>query len=184
MRIRKICSRIEDFDRNALKLKQRLLNKHYPEDLVEKSINKARLAERDQLLEEKITTNQKIIPFSVTFHPDLKRIPKILNTHVHLLHENPLTAHFKKHRVLTAYRRGKNLRDLLVRNDILIKEHLPIGAYPCKNKCRICRHIKPTKEVISTDKTYKLTIKTHLSCYSKSVVYMLTCDISYKPAIL
>ena len=123
LRVRKICSRIEDYDICASKLMKYFLERKYPDDLLKREMERVRSIERHTLLEytEK-TTTKDTIPFLLTYHPKLTNIPKTLKRNHLLLSGNPTTKHFKECRIITAFRKGPNIKQLLVRSDISIQK--------------------------------------------------------------
>ena len=175
LRIRKICTRISDFEKNADKLLRNLLRRHYPKALIENSIQKARDTDRDGLLQHSQKNKEQVIPLCITFHPNLKIVPKILRQNLVLLTESPTTEHFKARRIITAFRKGKNLRQMLVKSDIKVTPKKEIGSFPCGEKCKLCKYIQKTNKVHSKDGSYLFKIKTHLNCKSISVIYLISC---------
>ena len=159
-------------------LKSKLLRRKYPENLIDSAINKARTIDRRALLESKNKQNDKnIVPFCVTYHPNLVRISKIIKINSAILAENPLTTHILNNRLLTAFRRGDSLRNILVRSDIRKIEKKKKGAYPCKNKCKICKYIQPSLSVKNRDGSYEFKINSYLDCNTISLVYLISCNL-------
>ena len=117
----------------------------------------------------------KVTPFCVSFHPKLQNINTILRLELEVLKNNPTTKYILENRIIVAFRKGRNLKDILVRSDIERKDKLEPGSFPCKAKCKICKYITPTKSVESRDKSYYFKIKSHLSCCSTSLIYMISC---------
>ena len=175
LRIRKICSRMKDFEENVAFLKSNLLHKKYPMDILESAIEKARQRDRLDILQSDKKDLCKVTPFCVSFHPKLQNINKILRQELEVLKHNPTTKHILENRIIVAFRKGRNLKDILVRSDIERKDKLEPGSFPCKAKCKICKYITPTKSVESRDKSYYFKIKSHLSCCSTSLIYMISC---------
>ena len=176
LRIRKICSRIEDYEFYSERLKKYFLAKHYPSSLLDNAIEKARKTDRMELLQSQCKNkSNSCIPLSLTYHPNLNRIPKILQTNYKNFIENPVTNHFSQHRVLTAFKKATNLRQILVKSDATIRKVQEHGTFPCAQKCIICKYMVKTNIASNRDGSYSLKIKGHLDGTSVSVVYLITC---------
>ena len=70
----------------------------------------------------------------------------------------------------------KNLRDLLVREDLVPRTPHPPGDNPCgRSRCKTCSALISTDTFTShyTGKTY--TLRTAATCKSRDVVYLLQC---------
>ena len=79
---------------------------------------------------------------------------------------------------IVAYRRPKNLRDILVRAKIRSKRRsirIKSGFKPCGGACRLCWHsVRSTTH--TCHRTGKIwSINSSIDCNSKSVVYKLLC---------
>ena len=80
------------------------------------------------------------------------------------------------HSLQIAFRRPRNLRDLLVRATLTIMSHELFGNYPCgASKCKTCPILMVTDEFfsITTRKVFKT--KFHPSCKSSDVIYLIMC---------
>lgn len=116
-----------------------------------------------------------MLPLCVTYHPSLSKINKILKQNLNLLVDSPQTNHFAQKNLVATFRRGRNLKDILVKNDIRREPKKTIGIFKCGKKCKLCKHIMETSTVYNWDKSYCLKIKSHLNCNSVSVVYLIQC---------
>ena len=127
----------------------------------------------------KKTINTRV-PLVTTYHPQLRTIGSILHKHLPLLHASNLMTKIFPEVPLTAYRRPRNLRDLLVKarvkpiaTDVTPK---PTGSYKCIKKCVICRdHMVESKKYTSSVTKRSYPITQHLSCKSTWVIYLITC---------
>ena len=82
LRIRRICTQEETFDKRSRELSQHLQNRGYSNTNIEKAVSRAREQKRVELLEHKtrLVENTRT-PFTVTYHPDLPSIHGILDKH-------------------------------------------------------------------------------------------------------
>ena len=76
---------------------------------------------------------------------------------------------------LKAYRRAKNLRDLLVHSDFAPAQPAQQpGTFPCKRTiCRTCAHINQSTSIPSPEGQIKIT--GHFTWTSDNVIYCISC---------
>ena len=101
---------------------------------------------------------------------------KIISTNLRILHDDITTNNILRKPPLKAFRRAKNLKDLLVRSSLPrnLPNH-PTGTFPCnRTVCRTCPHIY-SSATITTPKGH-VNITGHFTCITDNVVYCLTCD--------
>ena len=124
LRIRRICSDISDFDKHIVTFSRYFLNRGYPLSLLEQAAIRARRLNRDTLLspqDKKEDDSTELIPLITTFHPNDNSLVEVVKSNWNILGKSQTTQDIHSLRVLPAYRRPKNLRDLLVRADVFPK---------------------------------------------------------------
>ena len=110
------------------------------------------------LLQEKDKTPGKHIPFTTIFNRKSPNINLVINKHWHLLRTNPEIASAFREKPVIAFRRNKNLRDILgqthlsKKKKIIPKKHSIDGSsYAClsraNNQC--------CKQVVSTNRFFQ-----------------------------
>lgn len=132
---------------------------------------------RDSLLKDKKYVNKPIIPFIIEYNPHNLRTAKYLREALERFTYKPNNHKFHKNKILVAYKRAANLRDILTSSPFL-KPPRKQGSRPCTRlSCILCDNIVTTKEVTSTsnNKTYKLNGDN--TCLSRNVVYMIICPL-------
>ncbi len=83
LRLRRICSRDEDFQTRSKELKNYLLARGYEERLIDQQVERAASIPRTSTLQLHPPQNtRRQIPLVVTYHPGLQRIKKILKHHL------------------------------------------------------------------------------------------------------
>ena len=126
------------------------------------------------------------IPFTATFNKHLPSINPIIEKHWHLLKTNPEIASKFCNKPVLAFRRNKNLRDILgqthlSKNKKIVKKKPPTGgsSQAClsriNNQC--CMHIISTKTFKSHITNEMFDIKHKLNCHSRNVIYLGFCNI-------
>ena len=140
-RLRRLCHSNEDYIEKALEMKQRFLERGYSNKCVDEAYHVALDTPRSALLTKSVKKDKQYsVSCITTYTPQAYMIKNTVMKYWHILTSDPaLTQHFKDP-PLFVYKRGPNLRDKLVRANILPqpKQTLlaPIkpGNYPC-GKC-------------------------------------------------
>lgn len=180
IRMRLICSDIMDFDSSTKVLLKNLTLCGHNHHKCKTAISRAREVPRESLLHPPPKTRQKIIPFVVTYTPHNRYIPASLKAASRALKPNPNNQRFLEYRLLVAFRRSANLRDILFHS-----EHPPPRRKPT---CRPCMKFTCNCAIISSQLiTYHQLIRhNHVSTSlgtipdSYSVVYSITCPVCGK----
>ena len=104
------------FEENIRNFAVRLKNRGYPAATVEKHLSEVKFSERKTSLTNKNRTAQKkILPFVTQHHPALPDIKETLMGKWHLIHNQPQLRNIFKEPPLLSYRKGKSLKDTLVK---------------------------------------------------------------------
>ena len=103
------------FEENIKNFRTRLTSRGYPNNLVDKILSEVKFAERKNALSQKKKAHKKILPFVTQFHPSLPCLKNILTEKCHLIQNQPLLRGIYKEPPLISYRKGKSLKDMLVK---------------------------------------------------------------------
>jgi hypothetical protein len=189
LRVRRICSHIEDFDKNALMICQHFLRRNYPLNLLEEAILKVRRLDRQTLIEPKADNTKsrdenKLFLIS-TFNPRDSPLTKIVNKNWTTLGRTSTTQDLYNHQIIHGKRRNKNLRDLLVHAKLPDMQSKP-NPQPndpsnpqniCKTKnCRYCKVIDTTGRITSTATNRSYHSMINVTCKSNNLIYCITCN--------
>ena len=89
-------------------------NQGYPANLVNDQFSKVSIIPRKDLLKQKARTSKRLFPFVTAYNSNLPNINYIIRKHLHLLESNTkLKKLFPKNSIIPAYRRSKNLKEIL-----------------------------------------------------------------------
>ena len=152
--------------------------------LIEQQIDKANLQEREQLLKETKKETATNIPLLVKYNRTLPKIKEIVMKHWHLLHINPNLAEIFQSLPKLAFRRNKNLRDIigtkLIGNDKVKRKFINKiqgKCTPCiaNNRTLCCKQVVHTTTFRSNQTNRIFQIYHNLNCKSKYVIYFLKC---------
>lgn len=178
LRLRLICSDVKDFDTSSKLLLKNLTLCGHNHHKTKAAIIKAKAVERETLLNPPTKPHKKIIPFIVTHTPDNRSIPYTLKQATSLLRPTPVNRRFLENRLIVAFRRSTNLRDILVHSEHPRPQRKSISRPCMRFNCKICEHVVTTNHITpSKDKTRKIPIVGHNTCDSFSVIYALLCPV-------
>ena len=115
LRIRRICSKIQDYDKHGLVKAAHFLARGYPSSLVLDAFIKARSSDRNTLLAECVqTTDDTFTVLVTTCHPTFNDLSQIVKRNWGILSHSSKTRDIHKRRLIIALRKPTNLRNLLV----------------------------------------------------------------------
>ena len=122
------------------------------------------LNESGMRMDETTTITALVVPFVTTFHPSNLVVEKIISRNFRILREDSRTSKIFNKPPLKAFRRAKNLKDLLVRNSLPRNlPHQSPGTFPCnRTVCRTCPLVN-SSSTITTPKGH-VYITGHFSC--------------------
>ena len=184
-RLLRICSVPIQFLKRLEELKQDLISRDYHPKIINEAFEKIKKIDRKKALEKVEKVKDQKTPFVTKFHPSLPSISKIVRKHWKVMADDDprLQRIFPKPSVV-AYKRGKNLKDLLVRAKVctLRKSNRKVCGYSrCDrgffNKCVACNLIPTngikTHQCNKTKETFK--INSLVNCVTTNVIYRITC---------
>ena len=185
LRIRRICSDENIFKSRLAELKGWFKGRGYEESFIQQQIDRVRGLDREALVitrdKEEDQGREGRVPLVTTYHPALSSIMGVAQR----LH--PMLVTSEEHRKVfpeppfIAFRRCKNLKDILVRSKLYSGDS---GAYdrrgctPCdKSRCQVCKVMCNTNIFKShvTNKEYSINFS--FNCDSSNVVYLLECNV-------
>ena len=112
----------------------------------------------------------------VTYHPGLPKLHQILRRHLPILHASERMKQVMPNPPLVAYRRPKNLKDLLVRATLNPPERNFEGTRQCgRPRCKTCAHIKVGVVFSSAVTGVEFRARTTADCKTSNVVYLIEC---------
>lgn len=186
LRLRRNCSILEDYKKQAKELEGRLQERDYPIKTIRKCQKRARNQPRESLLETTPRAEpQDLLTCVTTYSTSTNTVKKIINKNWKILTSNTL----KWPKPRFANKRTKNIKDILVhtrpaptaRTDTLTSAWnlAPItGHYPC-GSCSVCGLTKVTKS-LQLLPNLNWELRSHTNCNTTHVVYMIVCPCGLK----
>ena len=118
MRLLRANSSKTTFEESLVKFKQRLRTRGYPNTVIERSLSEVHFADRPSALTQKKKANERILPFVTTYHPAVNNLKQTLMEQWSLIQNQPLLKTIYLKPPIISYKRGKSLKDTLVRSKI------------------------------------------------------------------
>ena len=103
------------FDEHIALFKQRLQHRGYPDNLLNMILSEVNFSQRMSALQNKQKTRKRILPFVTEYRPSMPDLKHILMNKWHLIQNQPLLRNIFKNPPLISYRKGRSLKDVLVR---------------------------------------------------------------------
>ena len=187
LRVRRICSDPSRATQRLQELQRHLTDRNYNENMVQDQIKRASEKPREDLLKYKSINenNTDRVFYPTTYSQATQSAPQIIEKHFPTLQQSEQTRNISKNPPMMSYRRGRTLRDILVRARDPVPSTLttpqgdketPNGFYKCKStKCIIHTHITETQHFKSTVTHQQFTINSHITCKSSWIIYLITC---------
>ena len=159
-----------------------LVNRGYELNFLKTQIRRATDISCNDALKPKPKQQTDTVPFVITYNPALPNISRIIHKHSNMLYSSDRCKNVFTNLPLVAYRRCKNISDILVRVKFLEptntdQSRSPSGSFQCnKTSCTICPFIEDGRNqysFYSTGQTFE--IKSHITCETSNVIYMIQC---------
>ena len=177
LRLNRICSNNRLFDKRCDQLEAWLMERGYSGRLVRQQILRARKFNRKDLLnkERQDCTSPDLI-FNITYHPAFSKLKTVLSN-IHIL----LAVNQEHQKVfptppIIGFRKGKSLKDLLVRAKLpQLQQEESLSTNCGGKKCQVCSYVKNT-DTFSGKEGKMFNVKGgRLDCNSSYVIYLVTC---------
>ena len=81
LRLRRICSDSDTFESRARELTDNLCKRGYQKREISLALERARQQKREDLLSYRHKSESSVLPFVLTYHPDLPKVRDIVNKH-------------------------------------------------------------------------------------------------------
>merc|ERR1712001_561247 len=121
-RLLRICSNPPDFAKRLEELRQDLLSRNYHPKIIDDAFEKIKKIKRIDALEKVPKNKERKTPLITTYHPAMPPISTIMKKHWKvMIEDDPKMKRFHPNPPIVAYKRSKNLRDILIRAKINTK---------------------------------------------------------------
>lgn len=176
LRVKRICSSPTAFQQHATQVQQFFTDRNYPNHITTSSYQKTQNISRDSLLEPHPKSQSNRTPLAINYHPQMIPVVNVVLKNFNMLQTHPSTSHIFVDKPLLAYRRDKNLKDILVKS-LVTDPSLPTptsGTFPCgRPRCKTCAHTSNATTITGPKDTFK--VSQHFTCTDTGVVYAIVC---------
>ncbi len=186
LRVRRICSRLEDFKRHCIELKYHFLRRGYKcadlDEAYKKALDTPLEVARQVRFDE---AEMDSIYLVETYHPGDRTLQNIVETNWEVLHRATVTKHLAESKRVFGNRRPKNLHDLLVSAKIrrsTCREKSNKETPCCKSinkcstrNCQYCPKIDHSGYITSYATKKQYECKTNITCKSTNLIYCISC---------
>ena len=183
LRIRRICSDRIDYQSESEQLLKELVERGHEEKCTKSRIDKAKGLDRLELLQYKDKTRNSRIPLVITYNRNLPKLHEVIDNTWKTLGINSEEAIKFEEKPLLAFRRNRNLKNLLGQNRIsngkvVKKTDKKIGkCTPCLSRIdtKCCKHIQTTSTFKNQAKTKVYDIFHNVNCKTQNAIYLAEC---------
>ena len=178
-RILRICSKPEWLRNRLEELRTFLLARQYHSKVIQNAFDRILALKRIDALKkvEKIAEKKQEV-MVITFHPALPSMSAVIRKHwnVMISSDTDLAECFTKPSIV-AYRRSKNLKDILVKAKIEPpnRTRKRTGFQRCKRSCVMCSFTIPSQQHSNPNTGENYKINNYIDCTSRGVIYKLGC---------
>ena len=178
MRLKRICEKEEDYNKQRKVLKQKLRKRGFSGKTIESQLEKVDILDRDKMLKEnghKVKSKRiKHVPLVLTYSHLLPNIHRIVSKHTRLLHESERMKQVFREPPIVAFRRDRNLSDTLVHSKT--NRSIRNDQDNCKSNCEMCGIISASQVAgCNSGRTY--SVPSNVKCKEKNIVYAISCRI-------
>ena len=90
-----------------------------PKNLIDGTLSEVKFPGRQSALRKQTKkTHEGTIPFVTTYHPAVKNLKQLLMQEWSVIHNQPMLKSIYKMPPIISYRRGKSLKDILIRTKL------------------------------------------------------------------
>ena len=173
IRCRRICTKSDDFNKEADKIINKLATRKYPMTLLTKAT--VSRMNRSNLLKGSTKKENSKVRLITHYNPQNPEFRKILRKYEDILLLTRKQA-ITPEDIQVTFSRSPNLNDTLVRAN-LTYDPTPGLCQPCfKTHCRTCQHIN-TNIAVTNKQNTSYPIRGNFTCQSHDIIYIMTCEI-------
>ena len=103
------------FEDNISNFKKRLIDRGYPQTLIENLLSDIKFTERENALLKHNKEKKEVLPFVTQYQPSVSTLKEVLMEKWNLIQNQPLLRQIYKEPPIISFKKGKSLKNMLVR---------------------------------------------------------------------
>ena len=115
LRLLRTNSSKENFQNRLEEFQKHLRERGYPRNLITLTLSEIHFENRKEALRQKPSREKTILPFVTQYQPSVPSLINILMKHWQLIEKQPLLRQIYKEPPIISYKRGRSLKDILVK---------------------------------------------------------------------
>ena len=179
LRIVRICTKSSDREKRFSELKTMLLARNYKNKIIDAAIERARNIPRAEALKKVVKkSNKNKTVFVVMYDPRFPSLTRIVNKHFRTMIQDPHLKEVFSGGFIIAYKRPRNIRQLLIRSKVPPAQTRPRRSLPGMRRCKgcvTCPFVRPGKTIKATATNYRTDINLRVDCNTNNVIYCIEC---------
>jgi len=187
LRIKRICSKSSDYQKEANKLIDHYINRGYPHEDLLHAKHMADQQRREELLTPKekpqLSLSERPLFCTIPYNPSNPPIKSILQQNWHMLETDPRLKCFMNKELIVGHTRATSIKDILVSshldyhpNSTATILNNPSDPKKCnRTHCRYCLLCDHNGAIRSTTTKRRYIIPQYFSCESNNLIYAITC---------
>uniref|UniRef100_A0A0B7BLE8 Reverse transcriptase domain-containing protein n=1 Tax=Arion vulgaris TaxID=1028688 RepID=A0A0B7BLE8_9EUPU len=173
LRLRRLCQDDDDFRHRAQEMLDFFRRRLYPEEVLINALRRVLPISRHTALSPSTRPPCDRTKLVLTFHPHNAPAVRILLRELRIFREDPASSRIFSSPPLVAFRRDKNLRDLLVRSR-LRPSGGHVGTVTCsRSRCYTCPYVFQATTISFPNTSF--TIRQGFTCVSRNLIYAILC---------
>ena len=178
LRLRRICSTEDEFDKQSKDYMAFLANREHPPKEIIKNFEHAKQITRREARTKRVPGEEKKHRFFTEFNPNSPNISEILKKHEHMLRgHDKLNELFPPGSFQVVNRRTKNLQELMLRADPYSTRPIQMDyQYTKCGRCDSCNNYVIGTNTIKSNATGRVfKLRKNLNCNTPNVIYVAEC---------
>ena len=176
LRVKRICLEWENLLLRLNQLKHYLARGGYSEQLLDCEINRAIDTSGNSSPSISNQRNSNRVPLVVTYHRNLPKLEQTIRHYHYILQDSERLREAIPSLPINAFRRPRNLRDLLVRAIISPEKSDVPGNFRCEaRRCKTCPILVTTDMFTSSVTGERFNLKLRASCKTSNIIYLIQC---------
>ena len=183
-RIRRICSRDEDFNKRLTEFRAKLLERKYHQKVINAAFTRVRQKTREETLKKVHRTEAKKTALVTTYDPRLPNMGALVQTHYKTLTLDPNLKDVFKDGMVVGYKRHRNIKEFLFRarlydprihNTNMRPKRLATRGWRRCSNCTNCKHSENRIKFTCKATGETFSISQDITCKDKSLIYLIEC---------